>query len=160
MNEGVELTTNYKEGNFNAYGSIAWARQVAKNIVSNQYLFGADELAYIASNYIYTDHAQLWTASAGASYLWQETRFSVDMVYGSGLRSGFANTDHVAPYATANIGISREFKIPNLKPITARFDVVNLFDTVYEIRDGSGIGVFAPQFGMRRGFFVGLSQKL
>ena len=160
VNEGVELTANYKEGNFNAYGSIAWARQVAKNIVSNQYLFGADELAYIANNYIYTDHAQLWTASAGASYLWQETRFSVDMVYGSGLRSGFANTDHVAPYATANIGISREFKIPNLKPITARFDVVNLFDTVYEIRDGSGIGVFAPQFGMRRGFFVGLSQKL
>ncbi len=46
------------------------------------------------------------------------------------------------------------------KPLTLRFDVVNLFDSVYEIRDGSGIGVFAPQFGPRRGFFVGLSQKL
>jgi outer membrane receptor protein involved in Fe transport len=123
-------------------------------------LFGTDELAYIANNYIYTDHAQTWTASAGASYLWHDTRFSADMVYGSGLRSGFANTDHVAPYATANIGISREFKMPNAKPISVRFDVVNIFDTVYEIRDGSGIGVFAPQFGMRRGFFVGLSQKL
>jgi biopolymer transport protein ExbB len=29
-----------------------------------------------------------------------------------------------------------------------------------EIRDGSGIGVFAPQFGPRRGFYVGVSQKL
>ncbi len=160
QNTGVELSATYKDGNFNAYGNLAWARQVAKNIVSNQYLFGADELAYIANNYIYTDHAQTWTASAGASYLWHDTRFSADMVYGSGLRSGFANTDHVAPYATANIGISREFKVPGLKPITARFDVVNVFDTVYEIRDGSGIGVFAPQFGMRRGFFIGLSQKL
>jgi hypothetical protein len=28
------------------------------------------------------------------------------------------------------------------------------------IRDGSGIGVFAPQFGPRRGFFFGISQKL
>ena len=37
---------------------------------------------------------------------------------------------------------------------------MNLFDKVYEIRDGSGIGVFAPQFGMRRGFFAGVSQKL
>jgi outer membrane receptor protein involved in Fe transport len=160
QNTGVELSATYKDGNFSAYGNLAWARQVAKNIVSNQYLFGADELAYIANNYIYTDHAQTWTASAGASYLWQDTRFSASMVYGSGLRSGFANTDHVAPYATANIGISREFKVPGFKPITARFDVVNVLDTVYELRDGSGIGVFAPQFGMRRGFFVGLSQKL
>jgi outer membrane receptor protein involved in Fe transport len=46
------------------------------------------------------------------------------------------------------------------KPTTLRFDVVNLFDSVYEIRDGSGIGVFAPQFGPRRGFYVGISQKL
>ena len=48
----------------------------------------------------------------------------------------------------------------NDKPLTVRFDVVNLFDSVYEIRDGSGIGVFAPQFGPRRGYFVGISQKL
>jgi outer membrane receptor protein involved in Fe transport len=37
--------------------------------------------------------------------------------------------------------------------IKVRFDVVNLFDKIYEIRDGSGIGVGAPQFGQRRGFF-------
>src|ERR1022692_4118538 len=159
-NSGIELSAAYKDGNFSAYGNLAWARQVATNVVSNQYLFGADELAYIASNYINTDHAQQWTGSAGASYLWQGTRFSASMVYGSGLRSGFANTDHVAPYATANIGISREIKVPDGKPVTVRFDVVNIFDTIYELRDGSGIGVFAPQFGMRRGFFAGISKKL
>ena len=43
--------------------------------------------------------------------------------------------------------------------MTVRFDVLNVFDTVYEIRDGSGIGVFAPQFGPRRAFLVGVSQK-
>jgi outer membrane receptor protein involved in Fe transport len=160
QNTGVELSATYKNGNFSAYGNLAWARQVAKNVVSNQYLFGADELAYIANNYVNTDHAQQWTGSGGASYLWQDTRFSASMVYGSGLRSGFANTDHVAPYATANLGISREFKVPDGKPVTVRFDVVNVFDTVYELRDGSGIGVFAPQFGMRRGYFVGISKKL
>jgi outer membrane receptor protein involved in Fe transport len=37
---------------------------------------------------------------------------------------------------------------------------VNVFDTIYVIRDGTGIGVFAPQYGPRRGYFVGLSQKL
>jgi outer membrane receptor protein involved in Fe transport len=68
----------------------------------------------------------------------------------------------VPPYTQVNTGISREFKspAPGAKPFTLRFDVVNVFDTIYELRDGSGIGVFAPQFGPRRGYFVGLSQKL
>jgi hypothetical protein len=48
---------------------------------------------------------------------------------------------------------------PN-KPTTLRFDVVYVFDKIYEISDGSGIGVFAPQFGPRRGFFFGISQKI
>jgi hypothetical protein len=41
---------------------------------------------------------------------------------------------------------------------TVRFDVVNLFDTVYQIRSGSGIGVFAAQYGPRIG--LGVSKKL
>jgi hypothetical protein len=30
---------------------------------------------------------------------------------------------------------------------------VNVTDEVYELRDGSGVGVNAAQYGMRRGFF-------
>jgi outer membrane receptor protein involved in Fe transport len=159
-NEGLELKANYTNGNFKAYANFAVAKQIATDVVSNQYLFDADELAYIASHYVYTDHAQLLTASAGASYLWNGTRFSADMIYGSGLRAGFANTGTVPSYTQVNLGISHDFNIvaPN-KPTTLRFDVVNLFDTVYEIRDGSGIGVFAPQFGPRRGFYAGITQK-
>lgn len=159
-NVGVELKSSYTNGNFRAYGNIAWAKQTASNVVSNQYLFDPDELAYIASHSIYTDHAQLWTASAGASYKWSDTTFSANMIYGSGLRSGFANTDSLPSYTTVNLGVSHDFFIvaPN-KPTTLRFDVVNAFDKIYEIRDGSGIGVFAPQYGARRGFFTGISQK-
>jgi outer membrane receptor protein involved in Fe transport len=159
-NVGVELKSSYTNGNFRAYGNVAWARQTASNVVSNQYLFDADELAYIASHSIFTDHAQLWTASAGASYKWHDTNFSASVIYGSGLRSGFANTDSLPSYTTANFGVSHDFFIvaPN-KPTTLRFDVVNAFDSIYQIRDGSGIGVFAPQYGARRGFFTGISQK-
>ena len=103
----------------------------------------------------------LLTGSAGASYLWNGTRFSASMIYGSGLRSGFANTDHVPSYTQVNMGVSHEFMFPGwTKPTTLRFDVVNVFDKIYEIRDGSGIGVFAPQFGPRRGFYFGISQKI
>jgi outer membrane receptor protein involved in Fe transport len=89
------------------------------------------------------------------------TLFSINMRYGSGLPTGFANSSFNEPYATANLGIAREFQaFTGAKPVTVRFDVVNLFDKIYEIRDGEGIGVFAPQFGARRGYYVGLSQKL
>jgi outer membrane receptor protein involved in Fe transport len=81
------------------------------------------------------------------------------MIYGSGLRSGFANLDHVPAYTQVNFGVSHDFTVTNAKPLTLRFDVVNVFDAIYEIRSGSGIGVFAPQFGPRRGYFVRLSQK-
>ena len=43
--------------------------------------------------------------------------------------------------------------------MTVRFDIINLFDTIYQIRSGEGIGVFAPQFGPRLGWFLGISKK-
>jgi outer membrane receptor protein involved in Fe transport len=159
-NEGIEFKATYKNGNFNAYGNIAIAKQIATSVVSNQFLFDPDELAFIASHYVYTDHAQIVSGSAGASYLWNGTRFSADVLFGSGLRDGFANTGTLPWYAQVNLGISHEFKwTDGTKPTTVRFDVVNAFDEVYALRDGSGIGVFAPQYGPRRGFFAGVSQK-
>jgi outer membrane receptor protein involved in Fe transport len=68
----------------------------------------------------------------------------ISFTYGSGLRSGDANISHVAPYAQFNAGITHEFLGWNMKPLTLRFDVVNVFDTIYQIRSGTGIGVFAP----------------
>ncbi|WP_247441203.1 TonB-dependent receptor [Bradyrhizobium sp. CW7] len=69
-NYGVELSAKYTDTHFRAYANIAYARQIATNVVSNQFLFGADELAYIASHYVYTDHSQWVSGSAGASYKW------------------------------------------------------------------------------------------
>jgi outer membrane receptor protein involved in Fe transport len=77
----------------------------------------------------------------------------------SGLRSGFANTDYLPFYTQVNFGVSHEFQWSDAKPTTLRFDVINVFDTIHEIRDGSGIGVFAPQFGPRRAYYLGLAQK-
>jgi outer membrane receptor protein involved in Fe transport len=90
------------------------------------------------------------------------------MIYGSGLRTGNIednnvppNSLHTTPYAVVNVGIAHDVKwSPDWKPLTVRFDIVNLFDQIYELRTGTGIGEFAPQYGARRGFYVGLSQKL
>jgi outer membrane receptor protein involved in Fe transport len=159
--EGAEAKIKYQNGNFSAYANFAFNITRATDPVSNQYLLDADEYAYLLTHYHYTDDMQMLTGSAGAAYRWNQTLFSVNMKYGSGLPTGFANSSFNEPYVTANLGIAHEFQTyPGAKPLTVRFDVVNLFDKIYEIRDGEGIGVFAPQFGARRGFYVGLSQKI
>jgi len=184
INEGVEFSVKLHSSYLEAYFNYAYARQKATNVVSNQFLFNNSTLLsdlgdqtvfqYIATHWVFTDHAQIQTTSAGASFRfcgrmaetyeawssWCGTGISADMIYGSGLRSGDANIDHQAPYVQFNAGISRQFSMPDGKPVTLRFDVVNLLDTIYELRNGTGIGVFAPQFGPRRGFFFGISKKI
>jgi hypothetical protein len=162
-NWGAEWTAKFTMGNFSAYGNFAWGRETANTIESNQSLFSAAKLDYASKQWINTDHSQLLTANAGLSYLFSDgTRASMNMIYGSGLRQGFANIDHVPAYATFNFGLQRQIWEHGLfdKPVNARFDVVNVLDRIYNIRTGSGIGVFAPQFGPRRGYYVGLSQQL
>jgi outer membrane receptor protein involved in Fe transport len=96
------------------------------------------------------------------------TRFSADLLEGSGLRADLAlpeggdipNGQHLPYYTQVNTGITHLFHIPNAGTLTARFDVINLFDRVYQIRNGTGVGVGAPQYGPRRGFFFGLSKSL
>ena len=46
--------------------------------------------------------------------------------------------------------------MPYLGWVEARLDCVNLFDHTYLIRDGSGIGVGAAQYGPRRAVFAGI----
>jgi outer membrane receptor protein involved in Fe transport len=160
-NVGIEMKGKFMMGNFTAYTNWAVAHQVANTVVSNQSLFTPQELQYISTNWIATDHSQAVTGSSGISYLWNGTRFSADMIYGSGLRQGFANTDHLPAYGQVNLGISHEFAGWgwDAKPLTVRFDVINVADAIYEIRSGTGIGVFAPQYGPRRGYYMGVSQK-
>jgi len=45
------------------------------------------------------------------------------------------------------------------RDVRFRVDVVNVFDERYVIRDGSGIGVGAPQFGQRLSLYAGFSYE-
>jgi outer membrane receptor for ferrienterochelin and colicins len=163
---GVEFTANYSVGHFQSYANVAIQRAIGKDIVTGQFNFGAADLAYIADHYIHLDHEQQVTGSAGASYEWQGTRVSADLLVGSGLRSDLTlpdgstvpNGGHLPYYEQVNLGASHAFDRQGLKGFSARFDVINVLDKIYEIRDGTGIGVGASQFGPRRGYFVGISQ--
>jgi outer membrane receptor protein involved in Fe transport len=159
--KGVELSAHYTKGPLTTYANLAWSEAKAKDIISSQFNFDPAELAYLQNHDIFLDHDQTWTASAGGAYHFDTgTRVSADLIYGSGLRStpdGAApNSGHLPGYIQVNLGASQEFA--SLGGITLRADLINVFDEKYQIRDGSGVGVGAPQFGPRRGVFVGISK--
>jgi outer membrane receptor protein involved in Fe transport len=162
---GVELTANYSVSNFSAYGNVSFQAAHGKGVESAQFNFSPDDLNYIANNYIHLDHEGRVAASGGVSYAWLGTRYSANFIFGTGLRSNLVladgssipNGDHTPSYTQVNLGLSHDFQIGGKGPLTARFDVINVFDKVYQIRSGTGIGVFAPQYAPRRGFFGGLA---
>jgi outer membrane receptor protein involved in Fe transport len=172
---GSELTFNYTTKPFNAYLNLAVQSARGKDIDSAQFNFTQADLDYIANNYIHLDHEQQHTASGGVSYLWNDTRFSADFLLGSGLRADeplppgvttayggteIPNGEHLPYYTQVNLGLTHVFDISGNGTLTTRFDVINLFDKTYQIRNGTGVGVGAPQFGPRRGLFFGVSKSL
>jgi outer membrane receptor protein involved in Fe transport len=164
---GVELTSSLTIGHFTAYANGAWSQAQGRDIVSSQFNFNPQELAYIADHFIYLDHNQTYSASMGASYRCGDSRFSGDLIYGSGLRADLPlaggadipNGRALAPYTQVNLSASHRFATAPGGPIEIRVDVINAVDDKYEIRDGTGVGVGAPQYGPRRGVFAGFTKE-
>jgi outer membrane receptor for ferrienterochelin and colicins len=172
---GVELTGSYAQGPFSAYANFAYSVAQGEDWISSQFEFPQAQLDYTANHYVYLDHDQRFSVSGGASYLWQGTRFGGDLIYGSGLRAdaplgsgvtepdasvltAIPNGEELPPYVQVNLAVSHKFDNVLGAPLEVRFDVTNAFDAVYQIRNGSGVGVFAPQYGPRRGFFFGVTK--
>jgi outer membrane receptor protein involved in Fe transport len=156
---GIEFSASYKDDRLSAYANLGLSSARGKGIETGQFNFDADELAYLQQNWAHLDHAQKVAASAGASYRLQDgTTLGGDVLYGSGLRRGFANTDHLPAYVQLNASVARSFAFEGFGRFELRASALNLFDRRYQLRDGSGIGVGAPQFGPRRTFYVALSK--
>ena len=163
--KGVELSLSYEIDNWSFYGNFAASQELGKNIISSQFNFSPDDLAFITNSYIHTDHDQTYTSSAGIKYTLPpyNTRFAVDLTAGSGLRTtlsgGPPNGAALPGYQQVNFSIVQPIDTGIYKGLELRFDVLNLFDQIYELRSGTGLGVFAPQFGPRRTFLAGLTQR-
>jgi outer membrane receptor for ferrienterochelin and colicin len=154
---GLEWTNSYDHDGFSAYGNLALSRAEGTDIDSQQFQFDPTELAYIKNHWIYMDHNQAVTASAGISYTWENTKLYADFLYGNGLRAGFANEQKLPPYYPLNLGVEQTIHLTKTEDVKLRFDIINILDQVYELRTGTGVGVGAPQHGPRRAFYGGVS---
>ena len=158
---GVEFTANYQNGPISAYFNLTQGSAKGRHVITSQYNFAPEDLAYIANNYIHLDHDQKRESSGGITYqLSDVTRVGANYLYGSGLRKDGAvpNGAHLPSYFQLNLNVSHDFTFASAGKLHTQLALINALDRTYQIRDGSGIGVGAPQFGARRGVYLSVQK--
>jgi hypothetical protein len=146
---GTENSITYKQKNFAARANLFVAREEDIGVASGQYNFSPDELLYIDRHYIVLDHTPLVGASGGAAYRWNDYQFTIDGLFSSGLRGGFANQTQLPQVWQFNLSAARDFVLPGLGKFTNRVTLLNIFDRTNLIRPANGIGVFQAAYGPR-----------
>ena len=158
---GLEFTANYEHGPLSAYFNAALSQALGERIITSQYNFAPDDLAYVDNHYIHLDHDQRLAASGGVSYaLDGKTRVGLDYLFGSGLRKDGAvpNGARVPAYVQLNMNVAHDFTLGSFGPLHTQLALLNVLDRTYELRSGTGIGVGAPQYGPRRGVYLNLQK--
>ncbi|HTY55611.1 MAG TPA: TonB-dependent receptor, partial [Candidatus Binataceae bacterium] len=157
---GSESSAVYQWENLSARANFTYSVAQGNEVASGQFNFSPEEIAYIQNHYIFLDHTQQYTASGGITYRWKSYLFSVDGTYGSGLRSGFANTDELGENFQINLSLEKNWQVDGIGPVRTRVVLINATDNINELRDGSGIGIFEPGYGPRRTVYAGITVPL
>ena len=158
---GSDFSLAYEREALSAYFNFSYAVLQARYINAGAFLADdAAEIGYIANHWVTLDDNQMFTSSAGAAYQWWGFLFTGDAIWGSGYRRGFANSGELPPILQFNAGIVRGLKLPHIGETEGRISLVNVFDHSYQIRNGTGIGVFSPAYGPRRAVYGGIKIPL
>jgi hypothetical protein len=166
------LVTNYNFARGYAYGLDtradlaigSWLRAFVnlsvvdargQDIASAKFLFAPDVLA--DHSFQTLDHVQTVTANGGL--VAREGGFAATLLanYGSGLRTGPLNDQHVPEHVRFDVTMQYAFASIPLRPILA-LDVINLFDAHYAYRIANGF--VGSSYAAPRSIFVRLSIPL
>ena len=150
---GSELSAHYQTDNLTVYASATLGRNWERGVVTGQFNFPADELAYIDDHAIVLDHQPLYGASAGASFRVGGYTVAADGIYSSGLRAGFADLEKLPQVVQLNLSAERSWQIPGVGLLTNRVAALNVLDRVNLIRPAEGIGIFQSAYGPRLTFY-------
>ncbi|WDS35947.1 TonB-dependent receptor [Pseudoxanthomonas sp.] len=159
---GLEFSADYDNGPISAYFNGAYSKAMGKQVMTGSYNFDPAALAYVADNWIHLDHDQKFTSSGGVSYSFVgHNRLGANYLYGSGLRTDtdtVPNGAELPSYFQLNLSAAHDFEADTHHPLHVQVAAVNALDRSYQLRDGGGIGVFAPQWAPRRGVYLSLQQ--
>ena len=127
-----------------AFGNVSFGTAQGRGIASAKYLFSPEDVAN--NSWQLLDHTQIWTANGGISVHDGPTQVSLLANYGSGLRTGPRNNQHVPDHVRVDVTLAHRFiSVPGTP--TLAFDIINLFDAHYPYRIANGFNAshWAPE---------------
>jgi TonB dependent receptor/TonB-dependent Receptor Plug Domain len=156
---GGELAARYQTETISAYTNFTVGRNWQRGVVTGQFNFDTQELAYIDSHDIVLDHQPLYGAAAGVSWRVGAYAFAADGLYSSGLRAGFADLEELPTVVQIDMSVQRSWRVPGLGVLENRIAVLNVLDRVNLIRPAEGIGIFQSAYGPRRTLYDTLTLR-
>lgn len=150
---GLEGSLDLRVGPWlSSFANASYGFAQGQGIASAKFLFTADELA--DQTWQTLDHAQTLTANAGATV--RDGRFTITglVAYGSGLRTGPSNNEHVPGHVRGDVSMDYTFT-PHAYPVKVAVDVINVADAHYAYRIGNGF--VGSSYGAPRTVFLSLS---
>jgi hypothetical protein len=150
---GLETSAQLRIGPWlSAFGNGSLGVAEGRGISSAKFLFSASDLAN--NGWQTLDHAQTWTANGGVTI--RDGRFTTTglIAYGSGLRTGPNNDEHVPGHVREDLSMQYTFT-PYTYPIRLGIDVINVADAHYAYRIANGF--VGSSYGAPRSVFMSLS---
>jgi len=158
---GSDFSLTLERNRLSAYLNFSYAVLQAQHINAGAFLADdAAEIAYIANHWVTLDDDQMFVGSGGTSYQLWGYLLTADAIWAGGYRRGFANTGELPPILQFNAAVVHNFRMPGIGNVEGRVSLINVFDHTYQIRNGSGIGVFSPTYGPRRTLYAGIKIPL
>jgi outer membrane cobalamin receptor len=153
---GVEASLDLRVGPWlSAFANGTLSMAQGQGISSAKFLFTPQELA--DTSWQTLDHAQTWTANGGVTV--RDGRYTLTglLQYGSGLRTGADNDQHVPGHVVGDITAAYQFA-PRAYPIRVAIDIINVANEYYAYRIANGF--VGSSYGQPRSVFLTLSLPL
>jgi hypothetical protein len=156
---GSELSARYQREPLTAYASVTLGENWQRGVVTGQFNFPADELAYIDSHAFLLDHQPHYGATAGASWRIGPYALAADGLYSSGLATGFGHLETLPHVYQINLSAERSYAVARFGELTNRLTLLNAFDRINLIRPAEGIGIFQSAYTPRRTLYYTLTLR-
>jgi outer membrane cobalamin receptor len=158
---GAEVRFLYAEGSLSAWANFTYVHARATGLASGAAYLPGSLVTYLQTHDVQPEGVQPYSASGGVAFHRGPIRVSSTLLYGSGgkilWQEGATAPTRLPAYAQVDFAILYRVDGFRDRPLDFRFDLINAFDQRYRLGDDGEMGI--PQWGPRRGMFVGIEQN-
>jgi outer membrane receptor protein involved in Fe transport len=155
---GIEYSLKGKiNEDFSEYFNYSYEIAKGENISGGTFAINPSTIP--ANTYLFLDHVQEHTANTGLIFARDQYSVSAQGLFGSGLRTGPNNTNHLPSHFSFDLSAGYEFKGSEwYNNVKVSGDIFNIFNNTYPITIANGFN--GSHYEAGREFFIRLTKQI